>query len=133
MQKRKLLQDGVVYYYDPVIGKLNIHSVFSEDLMETEEYNPQLDPKATCPPRLGSPAKGTLVWQWQGDLTQVNTNLSALTEVLRKGGFIHLSLARWLDQWVLKSKDIMSTMLPEARELLQEAVKNAYEGKKPQE
>ena len=130
MQTKRFLHDGVIYYFDPIIGKLNIFSAVTDDKMETEETNPQLDPKATCPPRLGSPTKGTLVWQWEGDMTQVNTNISALIEVLKKGGFIHLSLARWLDQWVFNNKSLMSSMLPEARELLQEAVKKAYMGQK---
>ena len=130
MQKKRFLHDGVIYYFDPIIGKLNIYSAVADDKMETEETNPQLDPKATCPPRLGSPTKGTLVWQWEGDMSQVNANISALIEVLKKGGFIHLSLARWLDQWVFSNKLLMSSMLPEARELLQGAVKKAYSGQK---
>ena len=120
MCSHKSRHDGISYYYDILIAKLNIYYVPStdDDIME-----PQLDKDAPAPPRVGSPNKGTIYWQWEGQLSDVMPNINALISFLKKkGAFIHPDLADWLKKWVMPNADITFLLNQEDLAILERAI-----------
>ena len=84
---------------------------------------PQLDKDAPAPPRVGSPNKGTIYWQWEGQLSDVMPNINALISFLKKkGAFIHPDLADWLKKWVMPNTDITFLLNQEDLAILEKAI-----------
>ena len=138
MNKHSKLHDGVFYYFDPMVNKLNLFNA-STDPMDTSEKTsdpqappsvetpqPLLAPDTPVPPRVGSPRKpNKIYWQWTGDMTQVETNMNALLTFLHGGGFIHEPLAIWLNDYIFTNPRIMEKLNQQCQDLLQKAIRQA--------
>ena len=138
MKNHSKLHDGVLYYFDPVVGGLNLFNVSIDPMDTTETTNsdpkapavettqPLLDPDTPVPPRVGSPRKANKIyWQWVGDMTQVETNMNALLTFLHGGGFIHEPLAIWLNDYIFPNERIVAKLNQQCQDLLQKAIRQA--------
>ena len=140
MSKHSKLHDGVFYYFDPMVNKINLFNASTDPMDTTEQSNsnppanppavetpqPLLAPDTPVPPRVGSPKKANKIyWQWAGDMSQVETNINTLLTFLHSGGFIHEPLAIWLNEYIFSNDRIMAKMNQQCVDLLQKAIRQA--------
>ena len=145
MRTHSKLHEGIFYYFDPLINRINLLNVSTESMDITEQSTsdpqaippavetpqPLLDPGTPVPPRVGSPKKANKVyWQWEGDMTKVETNINTLLKFLHGGGFIHEPLAIWLNEYIFSNERVMSKMNQQCQDLLQNAMRQALAKRK---
>ena len=143
MKNNSKLHEGIFYYFDPMINRINLLNVSTEIMDTTEQSIPPSEPPAVAtpqpllapdtpvPPRVGSPKKANKIyWQWQGDMSQVETNINNLLKFLHSGGFIHEPLAIWLNEYIFSNDRIMAKMNQPCVDLLQKAIRQALSKQK---
>ena len=145
MRTHSKLHEGIFYYFDPLINRINLLNVSTDsmDTTETPASDPPANPPAVetpqplfapgtpVPPRVGSPKKsGKVYWQWTGDMNAVEANINSLLTFLHSGGFINEPLAIWLNEYIFANDRIMAKMNQPCVDLLQGAIRQALAKKK---